>query len=133
MNIKTNILAEIKEVPICSGYPCRNTENIATFFCNEHREFLCHNCFHSIHNKTQSHVGHHGADSIKSLLSKHLVLWRDLMAQAAEASKFLNKNLLMENNLIQFLQTHSPTKPSINPLRLPRVLDVFKKILQKRT
>jgi len=87
---------------MCSA--CLKHDEKATFFCQEHGIFLCHDCFHGVSTtesdpitpqndgpilnsilparshvpENASHAGHFGADSIKSLLSKQLVLWRDL-------------------------------------------------------
>ena len=94
-----------------------------TFFCYPERSFLCQPCYNKYHRN------HQGAESIKNHLSRHLMKWQELQRNAATLKTKLDENIQNQYELLQQLIRSSVCKPEINPLRLPRILDIFRKTL----
>jgi len=55
--------------------------------------------------------------------------WQELQRNAATLKMKLDENIQNQYELLQQLIRSSVCKPEINPLRLPRILDIFRKTL----
>ena len=111
----------------CDEDLCRQVnDEEAVFFCSLDAMFVCNNCFEN------GHKPHKGVDGIKNHLSSHLSNWQELYHKATELKKDLQENLASQKDMILYLSSNSACNPSINPLRLPRILDIYRKTLSEK-